>query len=134
MVELPPPRKLGAPEAFIVVAALAVAIPLTLWWRGLYEPQVVTAPTLAHVQLYPEAMPESVSPPTEPYTVIGYMARPTLDGGTYMFPGSKPAVLHFKMGSPPLSDPNQTLMLGVGIAGLIGAIIYSLTVYPTLRR
>ena len=134
MVELPPPRKLGAPEVFVVVAVLAVALPFTAWWRGLYEPQVISSPFPQKVQIHPEAIPQTAGLPTEPLSVVGYMARPTLEGGTYVFPAGKPAVLTFKLGSPPLTDPNQALLLVVGVIGLVAGVLYSFAIYPTLRR
>ena len=132
MHRVPQGRRVGGPEIAMIAVALAFAVPLTAWWHGLYDaaaaPQrpALCAPSPLHVTAGQDAPNAAALAP------VGYLIEPDGTTSTIAVP-TLGAKLTTARPMPPI-DPNQTLLLVVALLGAVAAGVYSMGVYPVLRR
>lgn len=129
MIEFPMIRRFGGPEAVLIAVALAFAVSMTAWWHGLYQRQAeLPPPTQSRVQLPDIASSENV----RQITVVAYLVNSTAND---ILPAFGNATSNdVLIPTTDYSDPNQTLLLVIAIAGVIATAVYCLAIYPAIRR
>jgi hypothetical protein len=127
-------RKFGGPEIALIAVALAFAVPLTAWWHGLYQqPDTL----LTDARCAPMHMPSAAGPAGEQIgalSTVGYFIEADGTVGTIAVPSIGGDFASLLSVRTPKTDPNQTLLLAVAVLGSVAAAVYSVGVYPSLRR
>jgi hypothetical protein len=124
-------RKFGGPEIALIAVALAFAIPMTAWWHGLYQQPEVSHTGANYILPAMQPMPLEHGTNVQTIAALGYFVRLEPTNAALALPafGSE-----LSRALTPVSDPNQTLLLVVALIGTVAAGVYSMAVYPALRR
>ncbi|NUM55745.1 MAG: hypothetical protein HUU46_19055 [Candidatus Hydrogenedentes bacterium] len=134
MHRVPMGRKFGGPEIALIAVALAFAVPMTAWWHGLYQ-----QPDVARTQARSTAVsvPAFSFPPelsARTFVATGYIVNAGSTTGEIALPSFIPDAYPQHFAPDPSTDPNQTLLLVIALLGTVAAGVYSVGVYPALRR
>ena len=134
MHRVPMGRRFGGPEIALIAVALAFAVPLTAWWHGLYR-----QPVVARAQTYealPSLPPLSFADGTKlrTFAAMGYLITVEANNGAFMLPTFNSGIGRAFAVQPQPNDPNQTLLLAVAVLGSVAAAVFSMAVYPSIRR
>lgn len=131
MHRVPTGRRFGGPEIALLAVALAFAVPLTAWWHGLYQ-QPPAARLRANV-IAPPTLVLTDGAKTHSFAAFGYLVNADSNGNPGALPLSQASPVPI-CPVPSAADPNQALLLAVAAFGTAAAGVYSIGVYPALRR
>ena len=134
MHRVPMGRKFGGPEIALIAVALAFAVPMTAWWYGLYQDQgraQTGAPTIIPSIQVP-AIGNGAK--IHGFTVMGYFVNVDATNSSLTFPAFVTGANGMPSIAAPSADPNQALLLAVALLGIVAAGVYTMAVYPALRR
>ncbi|MBM3291031.1 MAG: hypothetical protein FJY92_12855 [Candidatus Hydrogenedentes bacterium] len=135
MHRVPVGRKFGGPEIALIAVALAFAVPLTAWWHGLYQQPERTRVHAANVALPLQALAlPAGGGGVSAVAGVGYVFDVNPANNAIALPLSTPGTLAAPAQTTPVADPNQVLLLVVALMGMAAAGVYSMGVYPALRR
>ncbi len=129
MMEIPWTRRFGGLEAVLIAVALAFAVSMTAWWHDFYQSQGEFRPLTPNQTQH---LTVDNSENVRQVTVVAYLVNTT---AREALPAVRDASGNGFLFSPPdRSDPNQALLLGIAVIGAIATAVYSLAIYPALRR
>ncbi|HRI88136.1 MAG TPA: hypothetical protein PLJ47_02835 [Candidatus Hydrogenedentes bacterium] len=128
MHRIPTNRRFGPPEVLLILVALAIVVPLTAWWHAFCQPADLPPAAYARTGDHGLIIPAELPANTRTFAVVGYL----FDGNA----AERTLAMSYLPGyaMPSTTDPNLILLFAVTVLGAIVCGVYSLSVYPSIRR